>query len=142
MNSNQKGFTLIELMIVVAIIGILAAVAIPSYQDYTARAQVSEAMTLTSGVKTPLSEFVSDKGQLPTAIASLTDSTAGKYVASVTIGGTATAPTITATMQSTGVNVNIQSKVFALTSTDGGNSWDCSTAATTLDDKYLPGACK
>lgn len=138
----QKGFTLIELMIVVAIIGILAAVAIPSYQDYTARAQVSEAMTLTSGVKTPLAEFIADKGALPTSIASLTDSTSGKYATGVTVSGSATAPTILATMQPSGVNANIQSKVFALESSDGGNSWDCNNATTTLDAKYLPGACK
>ncbi len=142
MKNIQKGFTLIELMIVVAIIGILAAVAIPSYQDYTARAQVSEAMTLTSGVKTPLNEWISDKGALPADIASLTDSTAGKYVADTVLAGSVTSPQINATIASSGVNANIQGKVFSLVSTDGGNSWDCSTATTTIDDKYLPGACK
>ncbi len=68
MKTVQKGFTLIELMIVVAIIGILAAIAIPAYQDYTQRAQVGEAMTLVSGAKTALAEFAQTNGTYPTAL--------------------------------------------------------------------------
>ena len=66
MRKVQQGFTLIELMIVVAIIGILAAIAIPAYQDYTIRAQVSEGMSLTSGVRTAVSEFFQTEGTWPT----------------------------------------------------------------------------
>jgi type IV pilus assembly protein PilA len=144
MKKIQKGFTLIELMIVVAIIGILAAVAIPSYQDYTARAQVSEAMVLGSGLKTPFSEWLGTKGTIPNDIASLTSSTVGKYVADMAIGGTATAPTIRAFMAATGVNANIANSTFALASTDGGSSWDCTAAVsgTNIGVKYLPGSCK
>src|SRR5690554_1370240 len=90
MNKGQQGFTLIELMIVVAIIGILAAIAIPQYQDYTARSQASEAVTLLGGAKTPVEEFILTKGDFPDGTASgekLTEdlgiNTVGNYVASI-----------------------------------------------------------
>jgi len=139
MKRVQQGFTLIELMIVVAIIGILAAVAIPAYSDYIARAQVTEAMTLSSGVKTPLAEWISDQGTLP-SIASLSAITSGKYVSDVTITGTVSSPVVTATMRSTGVSADIQGKNLVLTGADFGATWTCSS--TDMDDKFLPGACK
>ncbi len=144
MKKFHAGFTLIELMIVVAIIGILAAVAIPSYQDYTARAQVSEAMTLTSGLKTPLSEWISDSGAMPSGIASLTTATSGKYVANVVIGGTITSPEVIATMMSSGVNPNLLGKTFGIRSTDSGKSWSCDSgnSSTNIGDRYLPSACR
>src|SRR3970040_721151 len=83
MKKLQKGFTLIELMIVVAIIGILAAVAIPAYQDYIARSQVSEAVSLLGAAKTPIAEYISDKGSMP-AITDAVSTTAGKYTGSIT----------------------------------------------------------
>lgn len=139
MNKLQKGFTLIELMIVVAIIGILAAVAIPAYSDYTARAQVTEAMSLTSGLKTPLVEYVSDTGALPVGITSVGGTDAGKYVETITLSGTAPAITMTATMKATGVNAKIQNSTFIMASPDG-KTWDCSGGG--IPASLKPGACK
>ena len=142
---TQQGFTLIELMIVVAIIGILAAVAIPSYQDYTARAQVSEAVNLNAGLKTPFSEYFLDKGVWP-AISNLGAQTKGKYVAGITAdaeGKNTTPVTITATMQSTGVNKAIQKATIELKGVvAGGGTIDWTCGKGSIDEKYLPGACK
>jgi type IV pilus assembly protein PilA len=148
MKKIQQGFTLIELMIVVAIIGILAAVAIPSYQDYTARAQVTEGMSLTSQYKTPLAEYYADQGTFtgvtPTSVGGGTQS--GKYVDSVAFNG-ATGGTIEviATFKDAGVNAQVKSKQFAIKTTDGGKTWLCGTlagASTTVDAKLVPGSCK
>ncbi|HFB8793479.1 TPA: pilin, partial [Neisseria gonorrhoeae] len=89
MNTLQKGFTLIELMIVIAIVGILAAVALPAYQDYTARAQVSEAILLAEGQKSAVTEYYLNNGEWPkdntsAGVANPTE-IKGKYVQSVTV---------------------------------------------------------
>ncbi|HEZ8475025.1 TPA: pilin, partial [Neisseria gonorrhoeae] len=110
MNTLQKGFTLIELMIVIAIVGILAAVALPAYQDYTARAQVSEAILLAEGQKSAVTEYYLNNGKWPenngdAGVAS-SSSIIGKYVESVTV----TNGVVTAKMKSDGVNKEIQGK--------------------------------
>ena len=146
--SAQQGFTLIELMIVVAIIGILAAIAIPAYQDYIARAQMSEAMTLASGVKIPVTESFSQDGACPangtSGIAAATDIT-GKYVASVTSAGTGSATggcTIAVAMKTAGVSSGIQGQTLTLTmsttATAGSYNWACTSTAA---QKYLPKSC-
>ena len=140
MCKQQSGFTLIELMIVVVIIGILAAIAFPSYQEYTSRAQVSEAMTLTAGVKVPLLEWIKDRGGFPADISSLTDSTTGKYVDTVIIGGTITAPVITATMRNDGVSADLRGQTFILSSSDSGKSWGCGSGS--IPHNFLPTVCR
>ncbi len=146
MKHLQKGFTLIELMIVVAIIGILAAVAIPAYQDYIARAQVSEAVSLMGSAKVPLSEYFADKGDWPAVLADVMGNTSGKYTAAITVtgtpsvAGTASTYTLAASMKLSGVNSAITGKTMYLSTTDSGKNWNCTKGD--IDPKYLPGACR
>ncbi|HGG7873128.1 TPA: fimbrial major subunit PilE, partial [Neisseria meningitidis] len=108
MNTLQKGFTLIELMIVIAIVGILAAVALPAYQDYTARAQVSEAILLAEGQKSAVTEYYLNHGEWPANNSSAGVATSadikGKYVKSVEVKN----GVVTAQMASSNVNNEIK----------------------------------
>ncbi len=141
MKKIQKGFTLIELMIVVAIIGILAAVAIPAYQDYIGRAQAAEPITLLGGGKTPIAEYISDKGVLPSAITDVMTVIAGKYTSTITMTtGGLPLLTLTATMPASGVNASLQQTTILLRSADGASTWSCTTG--NAPAKYLPSACK
>lgn len=140
MNKIQQGFTLIELMIVVAIIGILAAVAIPSYQDYTARAQVTEAVSLTSSFKTGLAEYYADRGSYPANLTAIGSTTSGRYVASIVLSSTGSTVSVAATMAAS-VNPGIQNSVFVLQSNDS-LQWICNTAGTNVLSKYRPSTCK
>jgi type IV pilus assembly protein PilA len=143
---RQQGFTLIELMIVVAIIGILAAIAIPAYQDYIARAQVSEAVQLLGGGKTPMAEYYADRGIWPGGALSVMGNVSGKYVKSVIItsgaGLSQSTLVLQATMKPAGsVSKLIGNSTLQLTTTNGGKTWSCTTGGTILA-KYRPGACK
>lgn len=135
MKHNQQGFTLIELMIVVAIIGILAAIALPAYQDYTARSQAAEALTLTGGLRVDIAEKKSLGASMPTAtdVASLV----GKYVSGVTVADPA--GDITVTFKTTGVATDLSGKNIKLVYSN--NRWTCDSTST-LDDKFIPSGCK
>ena len=158
MKAIQKGFTLIELMIVIAIVGILAVVALPAYQDYTARAQVSEAIVLAEGQKAAVAEYYATNGAFPTsneqAGVAAKENIKGKYVKQVEVGANGV---ITATMNDTGVNSDIKSTTIALkpevatvatggsgsASSNGAFTWKCGPGATKgVDKKFLPATCR
>ncbi|EMT6406049.1 pilin [Neisseria gonorrhoeae] len=161
MNTLQKGFTLIELMIVIAIVGILAAVALPAYQDYTARAQVSEAILLAEGQKSAVTEYYLNNGKWPedntSAGVASSDKIKGKYVQKVEVKN----GVVTAQMASTGVNNEIKGKKLSLWAKreDGSVKWFCGqpvtrgaadnddvakddAAGTKIDTKHLPSTCR
>ncbi|HEZ5908129.1 TPA: pilin [Neisseria meningitidis] len=161
MNTLQKGFTLIELMIVIAIVGILAAVALPAYQDYTARAQVSEAILLAEGQKSAVTEYYLNHGEWPgdnnSAGVASSSTIKGKYVKEVEVKN----GVVTATMASSNVNNEIKGKKLSLWAKrqDGSVKWfygqpvtrdkadkadDGVTAANDkqIDTKHLPSTCR
>ncbi|WP_313494509.1 pilin [Stenotrophomonas sp.] len=139
MKSNH-GFTLIELMIVVAIIAVLAAIAIPAYQDYMARAQVAEGLGLSTGAKLAIATYYGDFGQFPAnnGVAGMASpaSITGKHISSVEVDATGT---IKIAFSST-ANAKLHGEILTLSANDnnGSLSWNCGG----VDARYLPSSCR
>ena len=169
MKRLNSGFTLIELMIVVAIIGILAAVAIPQYQNYVARAQVAEGLSVASSIKIAVAEYYNTNGIYPNGsdaparhqqlgISEIATDFSGRYVRRIQVKN-AGSMEILLNLASTGVNKQIAEKSFYLIPTDEGGSisWRCACAFNAaavcvdggtpnpstrqIDEKYLPSSC-
>ncbi len=154
----QKGLTLIELMIVIAVIGILGALALPAYQDYTIRAKVSEMLLATNGCKTAVTEAISSASDanVSAALPKACDSQTSKYVSGISVDGNGVI-TVTGNHETLRGSTSASANAIALTplqtgdtaingSTDGGKSvsgWRCGPAGSNpLPAKYLPASCK
>lgn len=162
MNKNQRGFTLIELMIVIAIIGVLAAIAIPQYQDYVTRAKVSEGLTLAAEARTAVASTFQSNGQMPTVGTNASYglpaalSISGAYVASISVAPVTGEIFITYRDVGTGVTAGEKLTLTPATSPQAAIAWACGYASvtvygrtiggaasgTTVPQKYLPTSCR
>jgi type IV pilus assembly protein PilA len=143
MKKVQQGFTLIELMIVVAIIGILAAIAIPAYQDYTVRAKVSEPMTFLDAAKVSVAEFYQARGTMPTGISSAGIATAtSQYIQSVSYAVVSSGAEITVAINNLGGSTTAGQTIIlrGQGTTNGTVNWNCTQG--TVIAKYRPASCR
>ncbi|MBK9114870.1 MAG: pilin [Betaproteobacteria bacterium] len=142
MKRIQQGFTLIELMIVVAIIGILAAIALPAYQDYTVRARVSEGITAAGACKTAVAEYVASNGSMPLDLtASGCQSATTKYVTGLDVASGVITVTMSADPALAGAaGMTITLTPSAVNTANAISDWTC--RAQTGYEKYVPGSCR
>lgn len=154
MKKVQQGFTLIELMIVIAIIGILAAIALPAYQDYTVRAKVSEGAIAASALKVGITEMFADDGETGLASYSATivtnqaDIVTDKITSVATNGANGQITLVMGGINQLNANnvlnytPQINGAAISNANSTGSISWVCNTAATTIDDNFLPANCR
>ena len=154
MQRKQQGFTLIELMIVVAIVGILAAIAVPAYQDYMTRAKVSEGISAVDQIRTAVADFYTSQGHFPQTNSMGNGTTANgtysvdraKYASEIDYAYVGTTSGTLALKLHTGWNANITSSANTITYTGTGTTstvtWSCNTTAATVPSKYLPANCR
>ena len=141
---HSRGFTLIELMIVVAIIAILSSIALTAYLNSTGKAQLSEAFTIVDGVKTEVSDYYTQTGNCPTFGSqelAAGASYSGKYVASLSITPAGSGCSIIAQMRNNSISPNLQGKTvtFVMNSAGGSVNWQCSSTAAAV---YVPATCQ
>jgi type IV pilus assembly protein PilA len=140
---KQQGFTLIELMIVVAIIGILAAIAIPAYQDYTIRSKVSEVLVLASAARTSVAEYYISTGHMPVSTSAAginTNAAQSQFVSNIAFATSAGGSELTYTLQNLGGTANATTLIYQVTGSTDGVKVDCTGG--TLPPKYRPANCR
>ncbi len=145
MNSKQQGFTLVELMIVVAIIAILAVIAVPNLIQYTIRAKVSEAITMASAAKTSVSEYYASTGKMPANAgqAGIDITAKTEIVAGIAYNQTdAKTAEVTVTLEDIGGDTGTKTIEFKGKGSPTGVTWTCAGGGTTLADNLLPAQCR